>query len=35
MEYQINADVAGTVAEIRVAPGDTAGGGILAKITPA
>jgi acetyl-CoA/propionyl-CoA carboxylase biotin carboxyl carrier protein len=36
MENQINADVAGTVAEIKVTPGQTVGGGdIVAKITPA
>jgi acetyl-CoA/propionyl-CoA carboxylase biotin carboxyl carrier protein len=36
MENQINADVAGTVAEIKVAPGQTVGGGdVVAKITPA
>jgi acetyl-CoA/propionyl-CoA/long-chain acyl-CoA carboxylase, biotin carboxylase, biotin carboxyl carrier protein len=34
MENQINADKAGTVSEIRVAPGDTVGGGdIVAVIT--
>jgi len=36
MENQINADVAGTIAEIKVAPGDTVGGGdVVVKITPA
>ena len=36
MENQINADIAGTIAEIKVTPGQTVGGGdVVAKITPA
>jgi len=36
MENQINADVAGTVSEIKVSTGQTVGGGdVVAKITPA
>lgn len=36
MENQINADIAGTIAEIKVTPGQTVGGGdVVVKITPA
>ena len=36
MENQISADVSGTVAEVKVAPGDTVGGGdTVVVITPA
>ena len=36
MENQINADVSGTVAEVKVAAGDTVGGGdTVVVITPA
>ncbi|HUF96589.1 MAG TPA: biotin/lipoyl-containing protein, partial [Ilumatobacter sp.] len=35
MENQINADIAGTVAEIKVATGDTVGSGdVVVVITP-
>jgi biotin carboxyl carrier protein len=35
MENQVEADVAGTVTEVRVRPGDTVGGGdILLIVTP-